>query len=217
MEWNWALAEKFANALAAERNLTVVLPQNPIRKMVIAGARYVLNRNVLLGSGDAVLEIAAELLPDFSTTSVCLPLGVNDASLIIMSDASMRTPMGYSETLLHEADHDEQSDRKGHVRNAWDYGVSAEVRAQREAEAYSAGLMMRAVLTGGPIDAHEALVHLSSSSYHLDDDAQSLAAGIVLSHVDSLNRGVCPPIAVCKWALDWLRVNAHECIKLQLA
>jgi hypothetical protein len=204
-DWTFEQAHAFASDLASERNLQIILPTNPVRRIVEAGVALAQTR---LGS-----VLIDELLPDFTQVSVCLPLGVNEASLVLMSDAAMATPVSYSGTLGHEATHDHQSDRNGHLKNSWDYLTNNKERAQREAEAYACGLFIKMMLTGGRIDMHNALVALAGNTYHLNGASLSLADGILRSHIDSINAGVCPPIEVARWALAWMLKNAPESMK----
>ena len=203
--WTFEQAHWFASDLASERNLQIILPTNPVRRAVEAGVAFA---QVRLGA-----ELIDELMPDFKQVSVCLPLGVNEASLVLLSDAAMATPESYASTLAHEAVHDQQSDRNGHFKNSWDYLTSNKERAQREAEAYACGLFFKMLLTGGQIDMHSALVSLAGDTYHLNGASLSLADGILRSHIESINAGVCPPIEVARWALAWMTKNAPECMK----
>ncbi len=208
MEWTWELAHRFANDLAIERNLHIILPDNPIRKAVIAGARF--------AAAQAGLLVVGSILPDLSRVSICLPLEYNDGSLVLISEAAMSSPVQYTETVSHEGTHDHQSDRNGHTRNAWDYIVSSEVRAQREAEAYATSLAVMYVLTGTIKDVHSVLQALGGPTYHMSQGSLSLASGLVKGAVESIQNGICPPVETAKWAVEWIQKNAPECVRGEL-
>lgn len=193
----------YAEHLAATRGITVVGPDDPIRRIVVEGAR--------VGLRLAGLDPGA-ILDRLDTISVCLPLGVGGRSLVLLSRAAMRSAEGAMETLAHEAHHDRQSDDGGHLRHAWDYAVSAELRARYEAEAYAVGLWARYLLTGQKPEAHDSLVSLGGGTYHLGEGDLSLAAGVLTSHVDSIRAGVCPPLSTAAELLAWLRAEAPEAI-----
>jgi len=208
MEWTWEHAHRFANDLAIERNLHIILPDNPIRKAVIAGARF--------AATQAGLLVVGSILPDLSRVSVCLPLEHNDGSLVLVSEYAMSSPIIYAKTITHEGTHDHQSDRNGHTRNAWDYVVSSEVRAQREAEAYVADLAIGFTLTGQLVDVHSVLQALGGPTYHMSRGSLALAGGLVKGAVESMQNGICPPVSTAKWAVEWVHKNAPECVRGEL-
>jgi len=208
MEWTWELAHRFANDLAIDRNLLIVLPDNPIRKAVIAGARFAADRAGLL--------IVGSVLPDLSRVSVCLPLGHNDGSLVLVSEYAMSSPTIFTKTMAHEGTHDHQSDRNGHLHNAWDYGISSEARAQREAEAYAADLAVEFTLTGQVRDVHSVLQALGGPTYHMSQGSLALAGGLVKGAVESIQNNVCPPVSTAKWSVEWIHKYAPECVRGEL-
>jgi hypothetical protein len=195
--------QRYAEHLSATQGLVVVGPDDPVRRAVVEGARV----------GLRLAGVDPEpILGRLDTLSVCLPLGVGGRSLVLLSRAAMQSADRAMETLGHEAHHDRQSDRGGHVRHAWDYVASPELRARFEAEAYAVGLWARYLLTGQVPDPHGSLVALGGPTYHLGEGELSLASGVLLSHVDTIRKGMCPPISTAVELLGWLRVEAPECI-----
>lgn len=192
----WPVARGIAAHLASVRALTIVEPSSPTRRALLAGASLGLR----LAGFDP-----SEILGRLERTSVCLPLGVGNRSLVLLSDHAVSDPVTYAATVSHEAHHDQQEDDGGHVRGAWDYLLSAEIRAKREADAYAVGLWVRYLLTGEVPDGHDALVSLEHGPYHLGPGDIELARSIVESHVASIRSGVCPPLSTARAVLSYLR------------
>jgi hypothetical protein len=200
--------QRYAEHLAATQGLVVVGPDDPVRRAVVEGARVGLR---LVGVDPGAT------LDRLDRISVCLPLGVGERSLVLLSRAAMQSADGAIETLAHEAHHDRQSDQGGHARHAWDYLLSAELRARFEAEAYAVGLWARYLLTGQVPESHGAMLSLGGGTYHLGPGDLSLASAVLLSHLDSIRAGVCPPLSTALELLRWLRAEAPEAIVGQVA
>lgn len=120
--------------------------------------------------------------------------------LVVLSPAAVADAVELACTIVHECVHVDQIHRVGMAQAVADYALSPESRAQREADAYGAGLWLRYVLTGAVPEA-EPLPDL----YRLDADAQALAVGVLRSHVATIRAGAVPPLVVCRDAARWLR------------
>lgn len=203
MSLSMTVFQAYTEHLSATRGVTVVGPDDPVRRVVVEGAR--------VGLRLAGLD-PEPILGRLDTLSVCLPLGVGGRSLVLLSRAAMADPARAVETLAHEAHHDRQSDDGGHVRHAWDYATSAELRARYEAEAYAVGLWARYLLTGQRPEVHDSLVSLGGGTYHIGEGDLSLAAGVLTSHVDTIRVGLCPPLSTAVELLAWLRLRYPEAI-----
>lgn len=191
--------------LAGLPGVVVVTPDSPIRTTVLAVAAAALTQAGVLG------RFLAEQLERLDTLSMCLPVpGLGH--LILMSRAAMATPVGGVSTLSHEVCHRDQGEREGATRNALDYVLSPEMRAAREAEAYVVGLWTRYLLTGELPEARGALASLSGDTYHLAAADIDLARGIIASHLETIRRGVCPPIGTALTVLRYLQAHHPEAI-----
>ena len=139
----------------------------------------------------AVTSIALGPLED-AAEHVSVTLPTPWSPVIVLSPAAVADAVTECATLAHEWTHVGQLARAGRVQGAVDY-TSGELRAQREADAYAAGLWLRYVLTGALPDAAPAL----SSLYHLDAGDAALATAIIASHLDTIRAGALPPLDVC--------------------
>jgi hypothetical protein len=194
----WPVARGLADHLASVRGLTIVEPGNPYRRALMGGASLALR---LVGIDPAPLVDRME------RTSACLPLGVGNRSLVLLSDHAVSDAVTFAAVVSHEGHHDAQEDEAGHLRGAWDYLASAEVRAKRDADAYAVGIFVRYLLTGEPVEDHGALASLESGPYHLGPGEVSLCRGLLLSHLASMRAGVCPPLSTAALALAYLRAH----------
>ena len=193
----------YAAHLASTQGLSILGPDDPIRRIVIEGARLAMR---LAGTDPD------PWLQRLDTLSLCLPLGVGGRSVVLLSRAALADPISAVVVLAHEAHHDRQSDTGGHVRHAWDYLVSSELRARYEAEAYAVGLWAQYLLTGQTPDARGAMAALGAPTYHLDAGDVALAEGILASHVATIRAGVCPPLSTALDLLRWLREHHPDAI-----
>ena len=137
-------------------------------------------------------SVALQSLDDLAQR-VTVTIATLGDPVIVLSPVALADDVTHMATLAHEWVHVGQIARAGRVQSAVDYLGSGELRAQREADAYAAGLWMRYVLTG---DLPETAPSLSEL-YHLDAGDAALARAIISSHLASTRAGVLPPLDVC--------------------
>ena len=200
----WTVANGLRHHLSVVRGVTFVNSDNPLRAALVEGAKWGLK---LAGISDP------GFLNKIERTSVCIPLVVGNQSLVLLSSEDARDPVTYAEAVAHQAHHDAQSDDGGHVRVAWEYVISDELRAKREADAYAVGVWTRYLLTGLILSDSDSLVELETGPHHLDVGNLSLCRGVLVSHLATIRSGSCPPISTAKVILDYLKSNHPGSIK----
>lgn len=178
------------SALRAWRPAAALRPGDALHAVVVS-----LYRALVDALPTSLRVVAGSALDSLDTVSqrVSVTLATPADPVIVLSAAAVADPIDEACTLAHEWTHVGQIARVGRVQSAADYLGSSELRAQREADAYAAGLWLRYVLTGSlPTEAPSL-----SDLYHLDEGEAALARAAVQSHLDTIRAGSLPPLDVC--------------------
>ena len=192
----------FSDAMSKRFGATIILPDNPIREAILSGAMIAMKFAKL----DSPLLVSA--IDRLDAISVTL------GSFIVLSANAVSDPVTRMEVVAHECTHVSQVRDSGIVQNTLDYLFSAELRTKLEADAYGAGAFVRYLLTGSLPDVSDTASRLSSGPYALSDVELSLATEIARSHLETMVRGTCPPVKSAIAALEWLRTNNPNLIRV---
>lgn len=194
--------------LSDKYDTTVVYPDDAVRV-------------VAQGLIDAIAHVepifrtlADQLAVRTSRTSVTLPSPIG--CLVVLSPAAASNPLQLAITGSHEHQHAKREKETGAGQTIVDY-AEAELRAQREAEAYAVSLAVEWFLTGVIPTLDRAMESLGSETYILPAEHVKLARGILEQALVAMESGVCPPISVALDVLTWLRAKHPELLLAKVA
>lgn len=196
-------AQQFVEDLADAYGFAVLKPDD----VGVVAMREALRVAGALIPVPVVGQVLDGLLERADHTSVTVPA----VDVILLSPHAVASAVEYAAVGAHECAHASQIDRTGDGQSIVDYLLSAELRAQREAEACAVEAFVRALLTG-EVPSVDAIVDGLRSGYHLDAAHIELARGILRSHAETIRAGVVPPIKAAVDALAMLRRVAPDAI-----
>lgn len=139
------------------------------------------------------------------TMTLPVPWG---GAVVLLSKHAKDNPDTYANIISHEAEHARIVKALGTWQSTVDYVASTEMRAAREAPAYSIGAWVEYLLTGKVPNLSGPTASLTSSTYHLPAEDSELALNIVRSNLETMKAGTCPPLSVAKEVYFWLKQNA---------
>ena len=203
-----AQARELVAFLSAKYKTTVVYPNDPAR--VIAQALL----DSIAHAMPLFRDLANQLAVRVKRVSVTIP--TPKGAMIAISPNADENAETLAETGAHEHQHAVQENRVGTVQVIVDY-LEPELRAQREAEAYSVSLAVRWFLTGNLPTIDDAVASLSSDTYLLPAEHIELARGILRSNLATMENGLCPPITVAVDVLEWLRSKHPDMLLAKVA
>lgn len=198
------LARKACEQWAAEQNVALFWPGDPVREAVLytmaavhklSGSGWSLDyarQNVsvtLPGAGSPALDLL-EMIPHAGPLLAAAASKV-EHPFICFSPAACATGVGLMATMAHEMGHI-GSIRAGGIGWCIAYGLVPEARAAGESPCYGASMAVQHRLGGIPTAQLVEHSMRSLEGYGLDDAAKKLAHGILLSNAASLDAGTDP-------------------------
>lgn len=194
-------------AVSESTNARVLEPGD---KRVMLGLAIAEGLAMIVPGGQAILADVRKLI-ESATENVSFTFPFPGGTMIAMSRAAVADPISFFATGMHELVHARQIAKVGGFQAGVDHLGSAELRAEREAEASGVGLFCRFVVTGKKPNPDDASI-LWSDIYHLMSPDKQFARGVVESVLKSVETAAVPPFSVVPTALSWLRKNAPQAI-----
>lgn len=197
------VAMRAAQRLAAAAGVTLILPGDPRREMVVW---LLAIAHLLTGSGWSANEVRQRVsvtLPGAGPVADYLAkvpvVGAVLRALAVMflhptiflSPNAVADPVSLLGTVQHELGHVGQI-RAGSLGWCIAYGVFPEVRAGAEAPCYGASMAHDVLLGGVSPEVAEADALAALGGYGLDGDAHTLAVGTIASARAALEAGADP-------------------------
>lgn len=201
-------AEDFATYLGREYDFKILPFDHPGVNAALVGLKVVCG--LVPGIGLLAIAELEKLEGKFEHTTVTLPLPWG-GSLVVLSKHAKDTAEGFATVIAHEAEHARQIKELGNWRTIVDYLGSTELRAAREASAYSVGMWLEYLLLGRvPVVPVQSI---SSSTYHLPIEDVELAVNLMKSNLETITHATCPPLSVAQKSYLWLKAQAPKSIR----
>ncbi|MBL8600368.1 MAG: hypothetical protein JNK72_00445 [Myxococcales bacterium] len=195
-------ARAAAQRMCDAAGVTLLAPDHALRDVIVAGValasriggRSAWSRDhvaayvsvTLPGAGPALVALAA--VPVGAIFAAAVAAVGADRTTISLSPAAWSDPLRLLETVRHELGHAGQIARGG-LPWCLAYLVGAEARAAGEAPCYAAGMAVARAFRGVSSDVAAGQALESLRGYGLDDDAMTLASGILASAKATLDAG----------------------------